>query len=297
MTLFATLDSIHPRPARRRLRPPLRGGRGDRRAGVGGAPRRPRAEPLGGLRPDPQPPRLAAARPFGHGPDADGHDDPRVLLTPDPARLRAFRRRLRLDLGRRPRPGARVRRDDPSRRRHDRAAVLGDRRRRARLLRSHPPRHGPARAIEIARRAERPLVRLAAPCRTSATSPRRSSPTSTGTVSGPSARSATRSAPRSSGRPAASSTPSPSPSRSACRSSSRCLRDAGRRLLARVDAGDRRGRRHRRPRARRRLGRARGPARDALGPRHLPSSGRAPLLRRPHGRRLPRGLRRRPGDR
>ncbi len=152
---------------------------------------------------------------------ADGDDDPRVLLTADPARLRALGERLRLDLRRRPRPRARLRRDDPSRRRHEHAAVLGRRGRRARVLRAHPPDKGTAQAIEIARarrspaRALRPRAGRAL-LRRGGRAPHRRRPRPLPRVGRP--RGARR-GPRA--RPAASCTRSRSPSRSASRSSSR----------------------------------------------------------------------------
>ena len=72
------------------------------------------------------------------------------------------------------------------------------------------------------------------------------------------------------------------------------VRDAGRRLRSRVDARARRGWRHRRPGRRRRVGDRGRRARRGLRPRGLPQRRRAAFLRRPHGRRLRRCLRRPP---
>ena len=152
----ARLD--HARPPGRGLRAPVRGGPRGRRAHLGGAARRARAQPLGGVRPDPQPPRLAAAGLRGARPRPDGHDGPRVLLAAHPAGLPALGQRVRLDLRRRPGARPRLRRDGPPRRRRRHAAVLGAARATELVCfgRIHPDK-GTARAIEIARRAERPL--------------------------------------------------------------------------------------------------------------------------------------------
>ncbi len=61
VTLFATLDSITDAQLDGVCERPYEEDRRARRARLGGAARRARAAPLGGLRPDPQPPRLAAA--------------------------------------------------------------------------------------------------------------------------------------------------------------------------------------------------------------------------------------------
>ena len=90
---------------------------------------------------------------------ADGDHHPWVFFTADPASLPALGRHLRIDLRRRPRARARVPGDSPSQRRgHDRAfsATAGE----ALVCFGciHPDK-GTARSIEIARRADRPLVR------------------------------------------------------------------------------------------------------------------------------------------
>ena len=159
VTLFATLDSITLARLDGVCERPYEEDDDDRRARLGGAPRRARARAARRVRPDPQPPRLAAARAFGPGPRADGHDDPRVLLAADPAGLPRVRA---APSSRSPTPTARPELDYVATVHHGVdttalpfSATAGDG-----LVcfgRIHPDK-GTAQAIEIARRAERPLV-------------------------------------------------------------------------------------------------------------------------------------------
>ena len=96
------------------------------------------------VRPHPQRVRLPPAhlqRPRRH---AGRDDDPRVLLTSDPSRLRALRRHhaLRRDQRRRPAPGAPLRRHDPPRHRHGCVRGASHARRPPAVLRPHPSRQG-----------------------------------------------------------------------------------------------------------------------------------------------------------
>ena len=290
----ARLD--HLRPARRRLRAPVRGAPRARRSRVGGAPRRSRPPALGGLRPDPQPPRLAAAGVRGPVRDADGDHGPRVLLAADPARLPALAQRLRLDLRRRSRGRARLRRNRPSRRRRRGAAVLLHVRRRARLPRPDSSRQGdgPGRSRSLAPPGGR--WSCAVRCRTSATSPRRSSRMSTAATCATSDRWGRRSAPRFWATPRCLLHPIAfaEPFGLAVVESMLCgtpvvayprgsmpelVEDGVTGVL--VDT--------------RRLGRRRDRTRAALRSRRLPPDRRTALLGRPHGRRLPLRLRERAG--
>ena len=72
---------------------------------------------------------------------AGGHHHSRLLVAADPARLPAVEERLRLHLGLRPFTRSRLRGHGSPRGRSHAAAVL-HRRRRARVLRAHPPGQG-----------------------------------------------------------------------------------------------------------------------------------------------------------
>ena len=153
---------------------------------------------------------------------ADGHHGPRLLLAADPARLLRSRSAF-VSISDADRAAAlRLRRHRLPRRRRRGAAVLRHARRRARRASAaSTPTRGPPR------RSRSPAPPgggwcCAGWCRTSATSPRRSSRTSTATGCATSARSGPRSAPRCWARPPACCTRWPSPSRSGSRSSSRC---------------------------------------------------------------------------
>ena len=221
VTLFATLDSVTPRGTGRCLRPAAMRRTRRRRPRLGGAPRGPCARSLGRVRPRPQPPRLASARLRAGSPAP--RCSPRSTGSPPrhPPRLPSVGIVVRVDLRRRPRTGARVRRHGPPRRRSRRAALLARWRRRARLLRPHPSRQGNGRRHRRSRGGPAGRSSSAVRCTTSATSKRRSRPTSTTTASATSAPSVRTSAPPSSARRPASCTRSRSPSRSGCRWSRR----------------------------------------------------------------------------
>ena len=225
VTLFATLDSITLARARRRLRatrtrrtPSSTGGSGRRctsptRCAARRSSTWSTTTSTGCRSPSPGTARAPLVTTI-HGFSVAAH----------PAGLPARRaQRVRVDLRRRPRARARLRRHRPPRRRPrqrcrspppagDELVCFG---------RIHPDK-GTARGDRDRRAAPSAPLCSAAPCRTSATSPRRSSRTSTATGSLPRLGRAASSGPRSSGRRLRCCTRSRSPSRSGSRWSSRC---------------------------------------------------------------------------
>ena len=177
VTLFATLDSITLARLDGVCARPVRGGRRDRRARVGGAPRRARARPLGRVRPRSTTTSTGCrwrSQGCAQAPmvtTVHGFSSPQIL----PA-YRRSRKRLRLDLRRRSQAGARLRRHRPSRRRHDDCCRSPPRRGGARVLRPHPSRQGHRAGDRDRSRAPNGRSCCAARCRTSATSPRRFEP-------------------------------------------------------------------------------------------------------------------------
>ena len=198
VTLFATADSLTTATLHGTAPDRLVRGPDDRSEGRRVPPHRRGVRAGRRVRRHPQRLRLPPAHVQRARRHAGGHDDPRVLVAPHRAGLRAVRRDhpLRRDQRRRPTPRPALRRHDPPRHRHRRlrraslhpettcCSSVGSTPTRARLT--------PSRSrVGAGRRSTSP-----ASSRTSGTSETRSSRTSTATTSATSARSVRRRARR-----------------------------------------------------------------------------------------------------